>query len=66
MDFLTDWINEWIKGLLVDGIMGNLSGLLPNLYFKFACLSKIIIALFPLRYPMICDILYFGGIERSK
>lgn len=30
MDFLTDWINEWIKGLLVDGIMGNLSGLFEN------------------------------------
>lgn len=27
MDFLTDWINEWIKGLLVDGILGNLEGL---------------------------------------
>lgn len=30
MDFLTDWINEWIKGLLVDGIMGNLGGLFEN------------------------------------
>ena len=30
MDFLTDWINEWIKVLLVDGIMGNLSGLFEN------------------------------------
>lgn len=27
MDFLTDWINEWIKGLLIDGILGNLEGL---------------------------------------
>lgn len=27
MEFLTDWINEWIKGVLVDGIMGSLSGL---------------------------------------
>ncbi|CUX24685.1 hypothetical protein BN3590_00401 [Clostridium sp. C105KSO15] len=26
MDFLTDWINEWVKNLLVDGIMGNLEG----------------------------------------
>lgn len=26
MDFLTDWINDWVKNLLVDGIMGNLEG----------------------------------------
>ncbi len=26
MDFLTDWINEWVKNLLIDGIMGNLEG----------------------------------------
>jgi len=30
MDFLTDWINDWLKGLLIDGIMGNLSGLFDN------------------------------------
>jgi hypothetical protein len=30
MDFLTDWITEWLKGLLIDGIMGNLSGLLTT------------------------------------
>ncbi|OPX92576.1 MAG: hypothetical protein A4E53_00441 [Pelotomaculum sp. PtaB.Bin104] len=30
MDFLTDWITEWLKGLLVDGIMGNLGGLFDN------------------------------------
>ncbi|MFA7461898.1 MAG: CD0415/CD1112 family protein [Anaerovoracaceae bacterium] len=30
MDFLTDWITEWLKGLLVDGIIGNLSGLFDN------------------------------------
>lgn len=30
MDFLTDWITEWLKGLLTDGIMGNLSGLFDN------------------------------------
>ncbi len=30
MDFLTDWINDWIKGLLIDGIMGNLNGLFDN------------------------------------
>ena len=30
MDFLTDWITEWLKGLLIDGILGNLSGLFDN------------------------------------
>ena len=27
MDFLTGWITDWLKGLFVDGIMGNLEGL---------------------------------------
>jgi len=30
MNILTDWIAEWIKGLLVGGIMSNLSGLFDN------------------------------------
>lgn len=30
MDFLTDWITDWLKGILVDGIMGNLNGLFDN------------------------------------
>jgi len=30
MGFLTDWITEWLKGLLIDGIMGNLGGLFDN------------------------------------
>ena len=30
MSFLTDWITEWLKGLLIDGITGNLSGLFDN------------------------------------
>ena len=30
MGILTDWITEWLKGLLIDGIMGNLSGLFDN------------------------------------
>lgn len=30
MDFLTDWITKWLKGVLVDGIMGNLSRLFDN------------------------------------
>lgn len=30
MDFLTDWITKWLKGVLIDGIMGNLGGLFTN------------------------------------
>ena len=30
MEFLTDWINEWVKGVLVSGILGNLGGLFDN------------------------------------
>jgi len=30
MGFLTDWIVEWLKELLVDGIIGNLGGLFDN------------------------------------
>jgi hypothetical protein len=30
MDFLTDQITDWLKGLLIDGIMGNLGGLFDN------------------------------------
>ena len=30
MGFLTDWLNDWLKGLLIDGIMGNLGGLFDN------------------------------------
>ena len=30
MDFSIDAIVEWLKGLLVDGIMGNLDGLFDN------------------------------------
>lgn len=31
MGILTDWITEWLWGLLIDGIMGNLEGLFTNL-----------------------------------
>ena len=30
MDFLGTWIDDWLKGLLVEGIMGNLSDLFGN------------------------------------
>ena len=36
-----------------------------NWSFRFACLSNIISELFPLRYPINCDTLYFGGILTS-
>ena len=31
MGILADWITEWLRGLLIDGIMGNLEGLFTNL-----------------------------------
>ena len=34
----------------------------PYLYFKFACLSKIISELLPFKYPITSDTLYLGGI----
>ena len=36
--------------------------LFPYFYLRFACRSNIIRLLFPFRYPMIYDTLYFGGI----
>ena len=27
MDFLTDWLTNWLKELLIGGIMGNREGL---------------------------------------
>lgn len=30
MDFLTDWISDWLKGTLIEGIMGNFEGLFDN------------------------------------
>jgi hypothetical protein len=30
MGLLTDWITDWLKGLLVEGIMGNLESLFTN------------------------------------
>jgi len=30
MDFLTDWITDWLKGLLIDGILANLEGLFAD------------------------------------
>ena len=34
MDFLSDWITDWLKGLLIDGIMGNLEGLFDSVNTK--------------------------------
>ena len=30
MGFLTDWITDWLKSLLIDGILGNLDGLFTD------------------------------------
>jgi len=30
MGFLTDWITDWLKGILISGILGNLTGLFDN------------------------------------
>ena len=30
MDFLSRWLDDWLKPILVDGIMGNLGGLFDN------------------------------------
>ena len=30
MDFLTGWLTDWLKELLIDGIMGNLGGLFDS------------------------------------
>jgi hypothetical protein len=30
MGFFTDWISDWFRGLLIDGIMGNFSGLFTD------------------------------------
>ena len=34
MDFLTDWLEDWIRKLLVGGIMGNLEGLFDTVNAK--------------------------------
>ena len=34
MDFLLDPIAEWLKGILVSGIMGNLSGMFDSVNEK--------------------------------
>ena len=34
MDFLTDWLTNWLKELLISGIMGNLEGLFVTVNAK--------------------------------
>ena len=46
-------------------IPNTLDGEQPYLYLRLAWRSNIIKLLFPLRYPIICDTLYFGGILTS-
>lgn len=40
MDFLTDWITKWLKGVLIDGIMGNFSGLFDNVNTQVGEIAK--------------------------
>ena len=40
MDFLTDWITKWLKGVLIDGIIGNLNGLFTNVNNQVAEIAK--------------------------
>jgi len=40
MDFIIDAINEWITNLLVDGIMGNLTGLFDNINSEVSGLQE--------------------------
>lgn len=30
MGILTEWISDWLKALLIEGILGNLDGLFDN------------------------------------
>jgi len=39
MDILTDWLTSWLKGMLIDGIMGNLEGLFDNVNAKVGEIS---------------------------
>ena len=34
MGILTEWITEWLKGLLIEGIMGNLTGLFDTVNIR--------------------------------
>ena len=34
MDFLADWLTNWLKELLISGIMGNLEGLFDTVNAK--------------------------------
>ena len=42
MDFIIDAIVEWLKGLLVDGLMGNLDGLYISKKGRKAMLETIL------------------------
>lgn len=39
MEFLSDWLTGWLKELLIDGIMGNLSGLFDAVNTKVGEIS---------------------------
>lgn len=39
MDFLSDWLTGWLKELLIDGILGNLTGLFDTVNAKVGEIS---------------------------
>ena len=39
MGILTEWITEWLKGLLIEGIMGNLEGLFDTVNTRIGEIS---------------------------
>ena len=38
MGFLTDWLTDWLKSLLIEGILGNLSGLFDTVNAREMCI----------------------------
>ena len=55
----------FISAYRIHIVLSGPEMLLPYLYLRFAWRSNIIKLLLPLRYPIICDTLYFGGILSS-
>ena len=39
MGFLTDWLTDWLKSLLIEGILGNLSGLFDTVNARVGAVS---------------------------
>ena len=63
--------NVFLYGCSIDPYCTYVISRCPEIHvsvlvLQFACRSKIIIALFPLRYPMIWETLYLGGTLTSR